>query len=119
MDQIIPLSPLQSQSFTVSGTINGNTVTLQMKVRWNVMSQCWMASLFDQKGNALIDSLPILTGDWPAANILAQHGYLLDSNGNGIGALYPINASGAIQDYPGVANLGNDFVLIWGDNPTP
>ena len=118
-DQVIPLSALQNQSFTVSGTINGNTVTMQVDLRYNVMGQYWIASLFDQKGNPLVDSLPILTGDWPAANLLGQHGYLQDANGNSIGALYALNASGANQDYPGINSLGSDFIVIWGDHPNP
>ena len=45
-------------------------------------------AVYDRNGNLLVDSVPMLTGYYPAANLLCQFVYL------GIGSAYIINASG-------------------------
>ena len=63
----------------------------------------------DVNGNVLIASVPLITGLYPAANLLAQYQYLQ------IGSAYLLNTSNAAIDYPGVNNL-SQFSLLWGDN---
>ena len=99
-DQIIPI------------TNDPSTVTLGLRVRYNTIANYWELSVSDSAGNLLLDSRPLLTGFWPAANILQQDAHL------GIGSAFIINASGIAQDYPDQTNLGTDFLLLWSDTPT-
>lgn len=74
------------------------------------MSQYWVMQVSDSLGNVLISSVPLLTGSYPAANILAQFGYL------NIGSAYIINLGQVSDDYPNSTELGNNFILLWDDN---
>lgn len=139
MLQVIPLTTAPNQSFTVSLQIDGTTTTLNVTVSYNSMSGYWVLAIYDASGNLLIDSTPVLTGSYPAANILGQQRYL------NIGAWYIVNvsnipvASGTDEgygeggfgggdyggqigqsgtDYPDNTNLGTDFQLWIDDTPT-
>jgi hypothetical protein len=95
---------------TVTGQIDGVPLTLRFGFGFSEMEGYWVMSIDDQDGNPLLASVPVLTGDQGAANLLEQHGYL------GIGSLFCINASGVGQDLPGVSNLGRDFFILWDDS---
>jgi hypothetical protein len=75
------------------------------------MAGYWVMSVYDANGNLLVDSIPMITGWYPAANILAQQGYLA------IGSAYILNLGNSQTDYPGSNNLGSDYVLVWSDSP--
>lgn len=109
--QIVPLTSEPNQTFTAQLSIDGQAVKLQLGVRFNQMAAYWVLSVADAAGNPLLDSVPMLTGSYPAANILAPYAYLK------IGSAYIINASGTTQDAPAGTNLGTDFVLVWDDTP--
>lgn len=110
-DQIIPLTNSPGQVFTVALAINGGITRLTLNFNYNEMANYWIMKVTDANGIVLLDSVPLVTGVWPAANLLAQYQYL------NIGSCYVINASNVPgYDYPNYINLGSDFVLIWGDN---
>jgi hypothetical protein len=109
-DQFIPVTSAPNQMQSVTGNINGALLTLQFGFYFSEMSGCWIMRILDKSGNLLLDSIPVICGEWPAANLLASYGYL------GIGSLYIINMSGIKLDYPGPTNLGTDFQLMWSDN---
>jgi hypothetical protein len=110
MNQIVPLTSDPNQTLQVALSINGTTRTFTLMLHYNEEAGYWEMTVIDPGTlEALIQSLPLLTGDYPAANILGQYGYL------GIGSAYIINATGIEADHPGVDNLGTDFVLVWGD----
>lgn len=111
-DQVIPLTSDPEQSFEVALSINGNTVRLQVTVYFNEMSGYWLMDISDSNSNPLLASIPLITGTWPAANILAQYQYL------NIGSAYVINIGNNPNDYPTSSSLGNDFVLVWSDQTT-
>ena len=68
-------------------------------------------SVKDRKTNILlIDSLPLITGSYPAADLFAQYKYL------GLGSAVIIKTGSLLMDYPNNTNLGTDFVLAWGDS---
>jgi hypothetical protein len=110
--QVVPLTSAPVQTFTLSLNIDGGITVLQITLRFAYMAQYWWMTINDQNGNPLLDSLPCVTGDWPAANILSQHAYL------NIGSAQLINASSYPLDYPGISSLGSSFLLIWDDTPT-
>lgn len=109
MDQIVPLDSSANQSFTVSLSVDDNILTLQLVIGFSEMAQYWVMSISDNQGNLLLSSIPLITGDWPAANLLAQYGYLQ------IGSAYIINAGQVAIDYPDNVSLGTDFYLLWSD----
>ena len=111
MDQIIPLDTAPNQIFQMPVSIDKGLLVLTVNLRYNEIAKYWVATIRDKKGVLLLDSVPLLTGNAPACNILKQFSYL------GIGSAYIINASGTAQDVPDNKSLGTDFLLIWSDTP--
>jgi hypothetical protein len=108
--QIVPLTSAPNQQLSVSLSINGGTVPLQLYVYFNEMAGFWLMDISDQFGSLILGSVPFTTGFYPAANILAPFQSL------GIGSAFIINASGVANDYPSGTQLGSDFVLLWDDS---
>lgn len=109
MAQIVPLTNDPQQTLSVSLNVDGSVLRLQLFVYFSEMAQYWLMNISDASGNLLISSMPLVTGDWPAANLLAQFGYLE------IGSAYIINLGQVSDDYPAADELGDSFSLIWGD----
>src|SRR5579883_2697483 len=105
--QLVPVTAAPNQALTVSLAVNGSSITLNLGLAYNRISGCWMMSIADQSGNPLLSSIPLLTGDWPAANILGPYEYLE------IGSAFVINQSGGPFDWPNDSTLGQSFFLIW------
>ncbi|MCL2085177.1 MAG: hypothetical protein FWH06_07985 [Oscillospiraceae bacterium] len=69
-------------------------------------------SIYDpEQRRTLIDSLPILAGEYPAANLLEQYAYL------NIGSAV-VAETGASDKYanPDDTTLGKSYQLVWGDS---
>ena len=107
MAQIIPLTNAQNQTLNVSLSVDGNVLRLTLFITYSEMAQYWVMSVSDSAGTLLLSSIPLITGTWPAANILAQFGYLK------IGSAYVINLGQVPDDYPNADELGGSFVLLW------
>jgi hypothetical protein len=111
MDQVIPLTTAPNQSLQVALFVNGATLRLNLNIRYNEMANYWVLAISDANSNLLVDSIPLVTGTWPAANILKQYDYME------IGSAYVVNVSNIFTyDYPNADQLGTNFVLVWGDN---
>jgi hypothetical protein len=108
-NQTIPLTTANNQTFTVQLTVNGQPLTLNLTVSYNAMAGYWSMAVADVNNNQLVASVPLITGEYPAANILGQYEYLL------IGEAYVLNTSSSQADYPGQLTL-NQFTLLWTDN---
>lgn len=111
-DQIVPLTTQPLQTFEIALSVGGKTVRLNLTIRYNEMANYWILTIQDQYGNMILDSIPLITGTWPAANILSQYQYL------GIGSCYIINLGNNANDYPDSNSFGSDFVLVWSDQTT-
>lgn len=109
MAQVIPLTNAPQQSMAVSLKVDGTVLRLQLAIYFSEMAQYWVMDISDSSGNLLISSIPMLTGGWPAANMLSQYGYLK------IGSAYIINLGQVADDYPNSTELGNNFSLVWDD----
>jgi hypothetical protein len=136
--QIVPLANSPNQSFTVTLMVDGKPLTLNLTVRYNEMAGYWTLSISDSANNLLVDSIPMITGSYPAANLLQQQRYLE------IGSWYIVNVSNLLVtsgsatgygqgfygdgpyggengqggiDYPDLSNLGTDFQLWVDDTP--
>jgi len=106
--QIVPLAQAPNQTFTTQLTVDGSPLTLNLTLGYSVMSGWWQLSIADAQNNMLVSSLPLITGYYPAANMLAQYGYLQ------IGSAYLLNTGVSTNDYPGPNDLAN-FSLLWSD----
>lgn len=110
-NQIIPLTTQPNQTFQIALNVNNATLRLTLNINYNEMANYWVMTVSDSNGNLIVDNVPLVTGSWPAANILDAYQYL------NIGSAYVINVSNSdINDYPNATDLGTDFVLLWGDN---
>jgi hypothetical protein len=107
--QVIPLTNDPNQTFSVQLVVNGALLTLNLGLSYSSMAGYWQLAISDVNGQLLIASVPLITGLYPAANLLAQYQYLQ------IGSAYLLNTSGAATDYPNATNL-NAYTLVWGDN---
>ena len=107
--QVITLTNDPNQTFSVQLTVNGALLSLNLELSYSTMANYWELAVSDVNGNLLIASVPLVTGLYPAANILAQYQYL------NIGSAYLLNTSGVATDYPTATNL-NNYTLVWGDN---
>jgi hypothetical protein len=106
--QIVPLTSLPNQSFAVQLTVDSNALTLNLTLGYTAMAGYWQMTVADVNNNQLIASVPLITGLYPGANLLAQYGYLQ------VGSAYLLNTGNTPVDYPGPNNLGQ-FSLLWGD----
>jgi hypothetical protein len=134
----IPIAP--NQSFPVSLNVDGNALTLNLTISYNEMAGYWVMSIADVNNNLLVDSVPMICGAYPAANLLQQQRYLA------IGSAFIVNVSNTNEssansgngygeggfggggyggeggqggvDYPNASNLGVDFELWWDDTPS-
>jgi hypothetical protein len=109
MSQIVPLTSAPNQSIRVTLNVNGASVTLNLRVYFNAAGGFWVMDIADQIGKALVSSVPLITGAWPAANILAPFDYLK------IGSAFVINV-GSASEWPNTTNLGSGFRLLWDNN---
>jgi hypothetical protein len=107
--QTIPLQVAPNQTFSIQLTVNGSQLTLNLGLSYSNMAGCWQMSVTDVNGNLLVASVPLITGLYPAANVLAQYQYL------NIGSAYILNTGNATLDYPNSDSLPL-FTLLWGDN---
>ena len=106
--QIVPLVQAPNQSFTVQLTVDGKPLTLALVASYSAMSGWWQLQIANVQGVVLVASVPLVTGYYPSANLLAQYGYLA------IGSAYLLNTSNSAEDYPSANNL-TSFSLLWGD----
>ena len=108
----IPLDTTPDQQFSVTVDVGGKNVPLILHFRYNTEGDFWHMDVTDARSQKmLISNLPIVTGQYPAADLLRQHQYL------GIGsALVVKNTETTEADTPGLFDLGTDFLLLWGDD---
>lgn len=113
MDQIVPLTTSPNQTVTAQLQVDGKSLTLNLALRFSEMAGYWILAIMDSFGNLLLDSIPLITGVYPSANLLAQYQYLA------IGSAYIISMGTSSSDYPGSTDLGSGFQLLWGDTYEP
>lgn len=106
---IVPLTTNPQQNFKITLPIDGKNLTFFLTIRYNGIAQYWWMSIFDSNNNLLLDSIPLVTGNYPAANILQQYQYM------NIGSAYVINVANSSNIIPDTSDLGTDFILIFTD----
>ncbi|MGG3884358.1 phage baseplate plug family protein [Brevibacillus panacihumi] len=107
---ILPITPGMNQTFTCTLPVDNKNITLNFSLTYNTPGGYWFMSLTDHEtGELLIDSLPLLPGEYPSANILRQYAYL----GIGSAVIFSINGDNSAPTFD---SLGKDHLLIWSDN---
>lgn len=108
---VIPLDSTPDQEFNVTVEVSGISIPLFLHLRYNTEGEFWKMDVMDGRDHKmLIAGVPFLTGEYPAADILAQFQHL------GIGSALIIEATDqTAEEIPGLFDLGTDFVLVWGD----
>jgi hypothetical protein len=104
--QGVPLDSAPNQTWSVSVSINGGVSTFFLELNFNEIANYWTMNISNSVQTLLLSGIPLLTG----LNLLAQYAYLM------IGSIFILNVSGTPQDSPISSDLGNDFVMVWGDN---
>ena len=106
----IPLDPEDEQRFDITLDIAGESVDLNLHLRYNSEGDFWSMDIAQASdGTMLISNMPLLTGEYPAADILGQFQHL------GLGSSVVIKTTDeTVLDYPNLESLGTDFVLMWG-----
>jgi hypothetical protein len=108
--KIIPLTPSANQSLTCTLPVDSKNITLSFTFTYNTPGGYWFMSVTDTKTNALLlDAVPMVTGEYPSADLLSQYEYL------GIGSATIMPTSSLTTDIPDFSNLGTDYLLVWGD----
>lgn len=110
MTQVVPLNASPNQNFLANLTVNGAALLLNLSIRFNEIAQYWTMTIADVNNKVILAAIPLLTGSFPAANLLSQYQYLQ------IGSAYLLNVGSGGNDYPNGQDLGQDFLLMWGDN---
>jgi hypothetical protein len=107
--QLVPLIIQPNQRFTIQLNVNGQALTLNLVLAYSAMAGYWQLAVSDVNGNLIVASVPLVTGLYPDANLLAQYEYLQ------IGEAYMLNTGDGGADYPGQYDL-SQFSLLWSDN---
>jgi hypothetical protein len=107
---IIPLDPDPDQEFYVVVEVGRQNIALIIRLRYNTEGECWFMSIKNPRdGKLLLDSAPLVTGEYPAADMLRQYQYL------GLGSAMIIPTTNVPPtEIPDLSNLGTEFVLVWG-----
>jgi hypothetical protein len=107
--QLIPLTTSPNQTFQSTLAVDGKNITLEFNLKYNEIAEYWIVKITNSDNVVLLDSIPLVPGNYPADNILEQYGYL------GIGSAFIVKSSNVAADYPSDTTLGTDFLLVWGD----
>lgn len=107
--QQLPVNNDPNQLISTTLSVDGASLLLNLKLHYNEVANYWVMSISDQNNNLLLDSLPLVTGNDPACNLLGEFDYLE------IGSIYIINLGTTSLNYPDNNSLGNAFLLLWGD----
>ena len=106
----IPLDTTPDCEFSINVNVDGKSVPLIMRTRYNTEGKFWKLDISDGiTGDMLISNAPLVTGQRIAANFLRQFAHF------DIGEAIVLKVTdGADGDIPDPGNLGTDFLLVWG-----
>jgi hypothetical protein len=109
--KVVPLVPSRNQTLVCTLPVDNKNITLQFTFTYNGVGGYWWMSITEMpRKTLLVDSVPLVTGLYPAGDLLRQYGYLE------IGSAYIVPASdGLIRGIPDFDNLGVDYFLYWND----
>jgi len=108
--KMIPLIPGANQSLECTLPVDDKNITLSFRFTYNRVAEYWFMSIADASTNALLlDAVPLVTGIYPAADLLGQYQYL------GIGSATIVVVDSSERGIPAFPTLGSQFYLVWTD----
>lgn len=108
---VIPLTTAPNQTFNCTVPIDGTNRPLTFRLRYNDIAGYWNLTVIDARTKeTLIDALPLMVGEYPAANLLEQFDYM------GLGSAVIVKEGDLKKaENPNDGNLGSEYYLVWGD----
>lgn len=107
---ILPITPSMNQNLTCTLPVGNKNITLDFSLTYNELGGYWFMSIAEHEtGETLIASLPLLPGEYPSANLLAQHDYL----NIGVVVLASVNGENSMPTFD---SLGKEHIVVWSDN---
>jgi len=109
----IPVTNSPNKTLVISLPINGGIKKFLLEVKYNEVAEYWLITVRDANTKeVLLSNIPLVTGGnlFEEGNLLQQFGYLR------LGSLIVHKTTETELDYPDDTSLGNNFVLVWGDN---
>jgi hypothetical protein len=108
---IIPTDAKPNQTLRCVVPVDGKNLALRLGLKFNTEADYWILSVTDDvSGVMVIDSMPLIAGVFPSANLMEQYNFLQ------IGSCVIVKTNpdnSAVM--PDAFNLGTDFKMIWGD----
>lgn len=107
----VPLDSYPDQEIDIVVDVDDETaVDLILHFSYNSEGDFWHLDITRaDSGEMLLSNAPMLTGEYPAADLLGQFQHL------GIGSAVIVRMTDGIDlDYPNLDTLGTDFLLVWG-----
>ncbi len=111
MYQIIPPPATLNERKTVTVEVDGAKLNLQLRFRFMEALGLWHMSIYNPKtGECMAKSIPILSGLYPASDLLGPFGSL----GIGSACIVPLVKVPTTPN-PSKTNFGTEYALVWGD----
>lgn len=107
---IVPITPSENQTFSITLPVNNQNITLTLSFRWNDQGNYWFMNITDNSGNQILDAVPLLSGAYPSGDLFGQYQYL------GLGGAFIMPTTTVTNQDPNFDDLGTDFVLVWTDS---
>lgn len=108
---IIPVNSSPNHSMRVVIPVDGKNLTLNLTFRYNSVGAFWAMTIANKNNVVVLDSIPLLTGQYPAADILSPHRRLR----LGSACIVSTGRPNITMDSPDSSNLGTTYCLGWGD----
>ncbi|RGX53194.1 hypothetical protein DWV16_17235 [Anaerotruncus sp. AF02-27] len=105
----IPLTTDPNQTFAITLPVDDKNISLIFELRYNTVAEYWVLDIYDNERNPILATVPLVTGDYPSANLLEQF------EAFEIGSAFIVPSGQTVTGRPDDTNLGSDFVLVWGD----
>lgn len=110
MYNIIPLTADPDQQMIITIPVDGGNITYNLRFRYNTVGDYWWMTISDPDTDVpVMDAIPLVTGNYPSADLLGQYAYLA------LGTAGIINTGDTAGEIPDDTNLGTAYQLLWGD----
>lgn len=107
----IPLTNSPNQTFSTSIPVNGENRYFVIELNYIYSCGYWSMTLTDSTTEQiLVSNIPLLFSEFDFIDIFRQLGY------KEIGEVYIVPVKGVKGSMPNYENLGQDYVMLWGDN---
>jgi hypothetical protein len=107
---LLPVTSRPNQRFQARLIVDGKNLDVILRLSYREVCGYWTLSAESLSEERLISNLPLLCSSAVVPDLLAQYSYL------GLGALSLAPVGAEAGDMPGAAELGGNFLMVWGSN---